>query len=93
MKIDPSQQTPSIAKDQGLSALSKSQGAAASGSLNYGPMSEDSASLSALGNLASRLQATTESRIQSLRKQVQEGTYSVDATQISRKLVDSMLED
>ena len=53
---------------------------------------DDSVGLSPIGLLASKIDNLSEERIQELRSQVLDGSYSVDAQKISEKLVQSMLE-
>jgi anti-sigma28 factor (negative regulator of flagellin synthesis) len=53
---------------------------------------DDSVGLSPIGLLAAKIDTLSEERIQELRSQVLDGSYSVDAQKISEKLVQSMLD-
>ena len=92
MKIDLFHSQP-VTREPGVPTVSKPQEASSSSSLSSSATDEDSASISSIGSLVNKLQTSSKSRIQELRRQVREGTYSADAAQLSRKLVDSMLAE
>lgn len=86
MKIDTTRLQP-------LATPSTDAAAKSSGSDKTGASGgvEDSVGLSPIGLLAAKIDNLSEERIQELRRQVLDGSYSVDAQKISEKLVQSML--
>ncbi len=92
MKID-SYHSQSVTKEQAVPAAAKTDETKSSPSINSGSASEDLVTLSSISLLTNKLQTASENRIQELKRQISAGTYSVDAAQLSRKLVSSMLEE
>jgi anti-sigma28 factor (negative regulator of flagellin synthesis) len=52
---------------------------------------EDSAEVSSLGKLVARLEDQSATKIEQLRAKLRSGNYSVDAGELSKKVIDSML--
>ena len=54
---------------------------------------EDSAEVSSIAQLASKLSDTSQARIEELRNKVRSGNYSVDASVLSEKIVNSAIDE
>ena len=89
MKIDPTQVEQAARAQAAASAANSREGTRAPKS----PVSEDHSEISSIGSLASKIGSASDERIEELRKQVNAGNYSVSASQLSKKIVDSLLPD
>jgi flagellar biosynthesis anti-sigma factor FlgM len=82
-RLQPLAGTPSA---EGVAKPNKGDRATGAGSV------DDSVGLSEIGRLAAKIDHLPDERIQELRREVQSGTYQVDAQKVSERLVQSMLE-